>query len=103
MPTDAAATALTALDLAHRELLTALWLSAGMVLGGGLIIVLALGWRRCALVAGLGYGVTLCFVPVGHARAIGPVTIAAAVLGLLQPRRRAAQTSAGKATRSTRS
>jgi len=86
MSTDSAA-ALAALDNAHRQLLTALWLAGGMVCGAAAIALLALGWRRCALLAGLGYGITLCFVPVGHAEVLGPATVAAALFGLLRPSR----------------
>jgi len=91
MSPDAAA-ALAALDNAHRQLLTALWLSGGMLCSAAAIALLALGWRRCALLAGLGYGATLCFIPVGPARWLGPGSIAAATFGLLRPsvRRRAA-------------
>ena len=84
MSSDAAA-ALAALDSAHRQLLTALWLAGGMLCGAAAIALLALGWRRCALLAGLAYGATLCFVPVGPARWLGPGSIAAATFGLLRP------------------
>lgn len=84
MSPDAAAL-LAALDSAHRQLLTALWLAGGMVCGSVAIALLALGWRRWALLAGLGYGATLCFVPVGPARWLGPGSIAAATCGLLRP------------------
>ena len=87
MPPDSAAAA-AALDFAHRQLLVALWVASGMVCAAAATVLLALGWRRCALWAGLGYGVTLCFIPVGHARVLGPLTLAAAAFGLLRPARR---------------
>ncbi len=87
MPPDSAA-ALAALDNAHQQLLAALWLAAGMLCGAGAVVLLALGWRRSALLAGLGYGVTLCFIPIGHARVLGPLSVAAAAFGLLRPTRR---------------
>jgi hypothetical protein len=87
MSPDSAA-ALAALDSAHQQLLTALWLAGGMVCGATSTALLALGWRRCALLAGLGYGTTLCFVPVGPARVLGPATAAAAAFGLLRPAQR---------------
>jgi hypothetical protein len=67
------------------QVAAALWLSAGMLCAFGLIALLACGWRRSALVCGLLYSCTLCFVPNGHARILGPCGAAVAFLGLLRP------------------
>ena len=53
-----------------------------------MIALLAIGWRKAALAAGLGYALTVCFVPVGFARVLGPCGAAVAAVGLLLPARR---------------
>jgi hypothetical protein len=72
----------------QAQVAAALWLSAGMLCAFGLIVLLACGWRRAALACGLLYSVTLCFVPNGHARILGPCGGAIALLGLFLPGRR---------------
>lgn len=69
----------------HDQVAAALWLSAGMVCAFGLIALLACGCRRAALGCGVLYSLTLCFVPNGHARILGPCGAAIAILGLLRP------------------
>ena len=76
------------LQSVETQVAAALWLSAGMVIVFALIIALACGWRRVALGLGALYFLTLCFVPNGHARVLGPVGAAIAVLGLCWPDRR---------------
>jgi len=85
VPTDATTTVLQALDAAQRQLAAALWISGGMVAACLMIGLLAAGWRRAALTAGFVYAVTLSFVPVGHARVLGPCGAAAAAIGLVRP------------------
>jgi hypothetical protein len=79
------------LRAAQAQVSAALWLSAGMLCAFGLIVALAAGWRRAALAGGLLYSLTLCFVPVGHARVLGPCGGIIALCGFARPvRRRAA-------------
>lgn len=66
----------------HEQIAAALWLSGGMLAAALAIALAACGWRRAALAAGAGYGLTLCFVPVGHAQVLGPMVIAIALAGL---------------------
>jgi 4-amino-4-deoxy-L-arabinose transferase-like glycosyltransferase len=68
------------------QVATALWLSAGMLCAFVMIACAALAWRRAALVSGLLYSITLCFVHNGHAQLLGPIGCALAVAGLLAPR-----------------
>ena len=42
--------------------------------------------RRAALVCGLLYSASLCFVHNGHAQILGPVGCGAAISGILRPR-----------------
>ena len=79
-------TALRLLVAAREQVAVALWLSAGMVAATAMVLFIAGSFRRSALGCGLVYGVTLCFVPVGHARVLGPCAIAAALIALLWPR-----------------
>lgn len=72
----------------HDQVAAALWLSAGMILAVAAIALTAWRLRRTALVCGLGYCITLCFVPNGHAQILGPLGCGAAVAGLAWPRRR---------------
>ena len=85
MPTDATTTVLQAIDAAQRQLSAALWISGGMVAACLMIGLVAAGWRRAGLAAGLAYAITLSFVPVGHARVLGPCGAAAAAIGLFRP------------------
>lgn len=85
MTPDAARISALAVRL-HNQIAAALWLSGGMIAAGCAIALLACGWRRPALVAGACYGFTLCFVPVGHAQLLGPVTVAAALAGFFLKR-----------------
>ena len=75
------------LGAVREQVATALWLSAGMVFAFAAIVGVALGWRRAALVAGLLYSFTLCFVHNGHAQLLGPVGCAVAITGFLWPRK----------------
>ena len=75
----------------HAQVVTALWLSAGMILASAAILCIALAWRRAALACGLGYSVTLCFLSNGHAEYLGPAGCAVALTGFLWPRRRVAR------------
>ncbi|MGH7996511.1 MAG: hypothetical protein ACREFX_09185 [Opitutaceae bacterium] len=77
-----------ALAAAHEQVAVALWLSGGMLCASAMIVLLAASLRRCALACGLAYAATLCFVPVGHARVLGPCGAAAALVGLAWPGRR---------------
>lgn len=77
-----------ALRLAQGRLAAALWLSAGMFLAVGSLACAALGWRRAALVCGLGYSATLCLLPGGRAPVLGPLGLAFCLVGLARPRRR---------------
>ena len=74
----------------HAQVVTALWLSAGMVLAFAATLCIALAWRRAALACSLGYSVTLCFLSNGHAQYLGPAGCAVAITGFLWPRRKAA-------------
>jgi predicted lysophospholipase L1 biosynthesis ABC-type transport system permease subunit len=84
MPTDPASAILQAVAEAQRQVAIALWLSGGMVCSSAMIALLAAGWRKPALGAGLLYAVTLCFVPVGRARVLGSCAAAAAAVGLMR-------------------
>jgi hypothetical protein len=76
------------LSLAHDQIVTALWLSAGMVCAFGAIVAIALGWRRIALAGGFFYSTTLCCVRNGHAEILGPLGCAIALTGFFWPRKR---------------
>jgi hypothetical protein len=76
------------LTLAHDQVVTALWLSSGMVCAFGTIAGIALGWRRAALVGGFLYSLTLCGVRNGHAQILGPLGCAMAFTGFFWPRRK---------------
>jgi hypothetical protein len=78
------------LTTVHAQVVTALWLSAGMILVFATIVCLALAWRRAALVFAFGYSATLCFLSNGYAQYLGPAGCAVALTGFLWPRRRAA-------------
>lgn len=73
------------LALAHRELVVAILLSAGILCAFALIVLAAMGCRRSALAFGLLYSATLCGVPVGYARVLGPCGISVALVGILRP------------------
>ena len=76
------------LRAAQAQVAAALWLSAGMLCAFSLIVSVAWGRRRTALACGLCYSLTLCFVPNGHARILGPCGGAVTLLGFLRPARR---------------
>ena len=73
------------LTTVHAQIVTALWLSAGMLLAFAAIACAALHWRRFALFFGFFYSLTLCFVHNGHAQIIGPLGCAIAFAGLVWP------------------
>jgi hypothetical protein len=71
----------------HAQLMTALWLSAGMILASAAIACIALAWRRPALILGFCYSLTLCFLSNGYAQYLGPAGCAVALTGFFWPRR----------------
>lgn len=73
------------LGAAHDQVVTAIWLSVGMLCAFGAIAGIALNRRRAALVFGFCYSLTLCFVRNGHAKILGPAGCAVAFIGLLWP------------------
>lgn len=75
------------LTTVHAQIVTALWLSAGMLLAFAAIICVTFNWRRSALVCGFCYSVTLFFVHNGHAQILAPAGCAIALIGLLWPRK----------------
>jgi len=81
------------LSAVHAQVMTALWLSAGMVLATLGLIAIAAGFRKIALLFGLAYSATLFFVHNGHALVLGPLGCAVALIGLLWPGLRARQAS----------
>ena len=81
------------LTAVHAQVVTALWLSAGMILALAMIACVATGGRRLALGFGFGYSLTLCFLSNGHAQYLGPAGCAVALLGLIWPQRRPAASS----------
>jgi hypothetical protein len=74
------------LIVVHSQIVAALWLSIGMILGFASVTCMAFAWRRPALVCGFAYSFTLCFLSNGHARILGPVGCATALLGFFWPR-----------------
>jgi hypothetical protein len=80
----------------QTQVVVALWLSAGMILAIAMVISIAAACRRSALACGFAYALTLCFIPVGHARLLGPIGVAAALVGLVWPQQREAKTAAPK-------
>lgn len=76
-----------ALAAAHGRLVAELWLAAGLHCAVAAIGCLAFNWRRAALACGLAYSATLCFLPAGHGRILGPAGAALALAGLLRPGR----------------
>ena len=78
------------LTAVHAQIVTALWLSAGMILAFAAIACMALAWRRSALACGFGYSLTLCFLSNGHAQFLGPAGCAVALTGFFWPRGRPA-------------
>lgn len=77
-----------ALEAAHRQVATALWLSAGMLCALAMIALAAARLRRCSLACGVLYALTLGAVPVGHARVLGACGAAIALVGLAVPNAR---------------
>ncbi len=77
----------------HAQIVTALWLSAGMILAFAAVTCVALAWRRSALACGFGYFLTLCFLSNGHAQFLGPAGCAVALAGFLWPQRKSSQGS----------
>ena len=77
------------LTTVHAQVITALWLSAGMVLAIFAIVCVAFGARRPALVFGFGYSITLFFMHNGHALVLGPSGCAVSLIGLMWPQRKA--------------
>ncbi len=77
-----------ALGVVRDQVATALWLSAGMLFAFAAMACAALNWRRSALVFGVFYFLTLCFVRNGHAQIIGPVGCAMAIAGVFWPGRK---------------
>ncbi len=75
------------LTTVHTQLVTALWLSAGMLVAFAAIVCVAFNWRRSALVFGFFYSATLFFVHNGHAQILAPTGCAVALIGLLWPRK----------------
>ena len=75
------------LTAVHAQIVTALWLSAGMLFAFAAIVCVAFNWRRPALIFGFGYSVTLFFVHNGHALILAPAGCAIALIGLLWPRK----------------
>jgi hypothetical protein len=71
----------------QAQVIAALWLSAGMGCALAMISAVALGWRRPALVAGLCYSLTLCFLAQSRAQTLGPCGCAISLTGFLWPRR----------------
>jgi hypothetical protein len=71
------------LTAVHTQLVTALWLSSGEVLAIVGLICVAFGTRRPALLCGLGYSITLCFVNNGPALILGVLGCVASTLGFL--------------------
>jgi len=76
------------LSAVHAQLVAALWLSLGMIVGVAGIACLAFGWRRPALACGFAYSLTLCFLTNGHAQILGPAGCAVALLGFFRPQGR---------------
>ena len=76
------------LRVVHEQVAAALWLSAGMIFAVGAIGCIALGWRRAALLFGLMYSLSLCFVRNGHAQVLGPAGCALAAMGFFWPLKR---------------
>lgn len=73
------------LTTVHAQVVTALWLSAGMLLAMAAIVSMALRCRRTSLIFGLGYSATLFFVHNGHALILGPIGCAVSLIGLVWP------------------
>ena len=73
------------LTTVHAQIVTALWLSAGMLLAMAAIVSMALRCRRTSLVFGLGYSATLFFVHNGHALILGPIGCAVSLIALVWP------------------
>lgn len=76
------------LAAARAQVVTALWLSAGMICAIASVLCQAVGLRRTSLACGFLYSSTLCFVHNGHAQILGPVGCSAALLGLVWPARK---------------
>jgi len=74
-----------ALAAAHARLVAELWLAAGAHCAVAAIGCLACRWRRAGLTFGLAYCATLCLLPEGHGRILGPVGAAFALAGLCRP------------------
>jgi hypothetical protein len=79
------------LHIVHAQVAAALWLSAGMILAVGAVACIAFGFRRTALVCGMLYSATLCFVQNGHAQVLGPIGCAISAIGLAWPQKRRAR------------
>jgi hypothetical protein len=75
------------LTTVHAQLVTALWLSAGMLLAFAAIVCMAFRLRRSALACGFCYSATLFFVHNGHAQILAPAGCAVALIGLLWPQK----------------
>lgn len=73
------------LTTVHAQVVTALWLSAGMLLAIAAIICIALRCRKTSLAFGFGYSATLLFVHNGHALVLGPIGCAATLIALIWP------------------
>ncbi len=75
------------LTAVHAQIVTALWLSAGMLLAFAAIVCVAFNWRRSALLFGFCYSITLFFVHNGHALILAPAGCAITLIGLLWPKK----------------
>jgi hypothetical protein len=67
----------------HAQVAVALWLSCGMLLSVGMLACCAFSWRRAALLLGILYSASLCFVHNGHAQLLGPLGCAVGLAGLV--------------------
>jgi hypothetical protein len=73
------------LTTVHAQIVTALWLSAGMLLAMAAIVSMALRCRRTSLIFGLGYSATLFFVDNGYSLILGPIGCAVSLIALVWP------------------